>query len=74
MPGLCDFIYKYQVENSPIDEETAEKILKWAGITPADAKRYCGLSQSRAIVYKWIARQTEDLYPREYQTPGFDRQ
>jgi hypothetical protein len=74
MAGQCDFIYEYQVKNSPVDEETAAKILKWAGINPPDAEKYYGLSQSRAILFSWLHRHTGDLYPREYQTTGFDRQ
>jgi hypothetical protein len=72
--GQCDFIYEYQVKSSPIDEETAQKILKWAGIDPADAEKYFGLSQSRAILYKLVHGHSGAIYPREYQTTGFDRQ
>lgn len=74
MAGRSDFIYERQVKSSPIDEETAQKLLKWAGISPSDAEKYFGLSQSRAILYKMVHNHSGDIYPREYQTIGFDRQ
>jgi hypothetical protein len=74
MAGRRDFIYEWEVKSSPIDEEAAQRILKWAGISPSDAEKYFGLSQSRAILYKMVHSHSGDIYPREYQTTGFDRQ
>lgn len=70
----CDFLYEYQLKNCPVDEETAEKILRWMGINPEDAKRYCGVSTCRAILYTASRDLKGSLYPPEYQTTGFDRQ
>lgn len=70
----CDFLYEYQLKTSPVDEETAEKILRWMGINPADAMRYMGVSTCRAILYQTSRELKGSLYPPEYQTTGFDRQ
>ena len=69
-----DFIYEYEVKNCPLNEEQAEKVLSWMGINPEDAKQYCGVSTSRAILQIVAKDMKGSLYPREYQTTGFDRQ
>ena len=72
--GRCDFIYEWQLKDSPLDEEQAEKVLRWLSINPMEAKRYSGVSTCRAVLIIMSKGLYNSLYPPEYQTTGFDRQ
>jgi hypothetical protein len=69
-----DFIYENQVKSCPTHEWVIASILTWLGIDIVKAKAYCGVSTCKAVLICAVKEFTDHLYPREYQTTGFDRQ
>jgi hypothetical protein len=69
-----DFIYENQIKRCPLHEEAVAILLTWLGVDIAKAKHYCGVSTCKAVLICAVKSFVNDLNPREYQTPGFDRQ